>query len=172
MTAGSDLHIGKIVGVHGIKGYLKVLSYSESAEPFEPGRQLFVRQGGNGPEAYTEAYTVRDARQHKRLLRVAFEAVETREAAEALVGAELTIDRSELPELEAGTWYWSDLIGLAVYEGDAYIGEVAHIFATGSNDVLVVTCGENERLIPAVDSIVRRIDLDEKTMQVELPEGL
>ena len=168
MTAESDLHIGTVVGVHGIKGYLKVLSYAESAKPFEPGRQLFVRQGGNCPETYT----IRDARQHKRLLRVAFEAVETREAAEALVGAELMIERSELPELGDGTWYWSDLIGLAVYEGDVYIGEVAHIFATGSNDVLVVICGETERLIPAIDSIVRHIDLDGKIMQVELPEGL
>lgn len=168
MTAGSDLHIGKVVGVHGIKGYLKVLSYAESGEPFEPGRQLFVRQGGNRPETYT----VRDCRQHKRLFRVAFEAVETREAAEALVGADLMVDRSALPEPEDGAWYWSDLIGLSVYEGDAYIGEVAHIFATGSNDVLVVICGETERLIPAIDAIVRRIDLDEKIMQVELPEGL
>jgi len=168
MDRGSDLHIGTVVGVHGIKGVLKVLSFAESIEPFEPGKQVFLKCGG-GPG---QTYTIRDARPHKNLLRVAFEAVETREAAEALVGARLMIDRSELPEPEDGSWYWSDLIGLAVYQKDTYIGQIAHIFATGSNDVLVVTYGETERLIPAIDSIVRQIDLDERIMRVELPEGL
>lgn len=168
MKAGDALQIGTVVGVHGIKGYLKVLSYAESLEPFEPGRQVCLKQKGVG-RGY---YTVWDSRPYKNLLRVAFEAVNTRTEAEELIGADILIDRSELPEPEAGEWYWSDLMGLEVYEGGSFLGRVENIFATGSNDVLVVGRGKNERLIPAIESIVRHIDLDNKIMLVELPEGL
>ena len=168
METERSLHIGTVVGVHGIKGWLKVAAYAESPELFDIGRQLTVKTGSGE----TAVYTVRDVRPHKNLLRVAFETVESREAAEALKGAELMIDRAELPEPEDGSWYWCDLIGLVVYEGEVRIGRVENIFATGSNDVLVVRDGEAERLIPALESIVRGIDLDSQTITVDLPEGL
>ncbi|HMA86818.1 MAG TPA: ribosome maturation factor RimM [Desulfosalsimonadaceae bacterium] len=169
MEKDGDLHIGKVVGVHGIKGYLKVLPFAENSAPFTPGRRVYVKTGQSGKQALT----VRECRLHRNLLRVAFEAIETREAAESLVGAELFINRSELPELEDDTWYWYDLIGLAVYADDTYIGRVDNIFATGANDVLVVKNeDEIERLIPVIASIVRQIDLDNKTIRVELPNGL
>lgn len=160
--------MGKVVGVHGIKGWLKVQSFAESVEPFRAGRRVGVRRSGSG----MAAYTVRDVRPHKNSLRLALESVETRNAAEALVGAELLIDRAELPELEEDRWYWCDLIGLSVYEAEVYIGRVQTIFATGSNDVLVVARGDRERLIPVIESVVRRIDLDNQMIEVELPEGL
>jgi len=169
MEKGGDLHIGEVVGAHGVNGYLKVVSFAENSEPFTPGRQIYVKTG----KSRQEAYTVRDCRPHKNLLRVAFETIETREAAEDLVGAGLFIDRSELPELEKDTWYWYDLIGLAVYEDETYIGQVDNIFATGANDVLVVKDEDGaERLIPVIESIVRQIDLEKKAIQVDLPEGL
>ena len=168
MDRERNLHIGTVVGVHGIKGYLKVASHAENTEPFDIGRQLTVKTGSGR----TMTYTVRDVRPHKNLLRVAFETVDSRDAAEALKGAELMIDRSELPDTEDGSWYWCDLIGLVVYEGEVQIGRVEHIFATGSNDVLVVRDGEAERLIPLLESIVRQIDFNSQTITVELPEGL
>ena len=168
MDSERCLQMGKVVGVHGIKGWLKVQSFAESAEPFRAGRRVGVRHSGAG----MATYMVRDVRPHKNLLRLALESVETRDAAEALVGAELLIDRAELPEPEEDHWYWCDLIGLSVYEAEVYIGRVQTIFATGSNDVLVVARGDSERLIPAIESVVRRIDLGNKLIQVELPEGL
>ena len=168
MEKGGDLHIGKVVGVHGIKGWLKVVSFAENPEPFTPGRQVYVKKGENRPEAYT----IQDCQPYKNVLRVAFDAVASREDAEALVGAELLINRAELPEPEDDSWYWFDLIGLSVYEDDVYIGRVENIFATGSNDVLVVMHEGTERLIPVIESIVRQIDVDNKTIRVNLPEGL
>lgn len=168
MGKEKNLHIGTVVGVHGIKGWLKVAAYTESPESFDIGRQLTVKTGSGR----TATYTIRDVRPHKNLLHLAFETVESRDAAEALKGAELMIDRAELPEPEDGSWYWCDLIGLVVYEGEVQIGRVENIFATGSNDVLVVRDGEAERLIPLLESIVRQIDFDSQTITVELPEGL
>jgi 16S rRNA processing protein RimM len=167
MNAG-DLHIGSVVGVHGIKGHLKVVSFAETITPFSAGSTVAVQTGTGS----VQEFTIREVRPHKNILRVALEGVETREDAENLVGARFVVDRADLPEPEAGSWYWCDLIGLAVYAGDACIGRVAGLFETGSNDVLVVADEESERLIPAIDSIVQKIDLENQIMQVELPEGL
>jgi len=90
-----------------------------------------------------------------------------------LIGAELFIPQTELPELDEDTYYWFELIGIEVYttRGD-YLGRITSIFPTGSNDVYVVKDNKQEMLIPALESVVLDIDLDLKRMQVDLPEGL
>jgi len=99
------------------------------------------------------------------------------EQAELLAGAELLIEKEDLPELEHGTWYWTDIIGLDVFAvDDTYIGRVTSIIQTGSNDVYVVKNpdGNNDKeiLIPAIESVVAAIDLAKGRMTVDLPEGL
>ncbi|MBS3757524.1 MAG: 16S rRNA processing protein RimM [Desulfobacterales bacterium] len=169
MQAGGDhLHIGTIVGAHGVKGWVRVVSFAETSKPFTPGRRIYIKKTDGRPAAYT----VRDYQPYKNILRVSFEMIATRDAAEDVVGAQLFINRSELPEPEDDSWYWHDLIGLAVYQEDTYIGRVENIFATGSNDVLVVRHEGGERLIPLIESIIRQIDLEKKTIRVDLPEGL
>jgi len=79
--------------------------------------------------------------------------------------------------LEAGTYYWSDLIGLSVFSKDEdYIGRLTAILPTGSNDVYVVANvvqgHKKEVLIPALESVVVDIDLEKRVMHVDLPEGL
>ena len=86
-------------------------------------------------------------------------------------------ERVALPELEEGSYYWCDIIGLAVFTTDEqYIGRVESIISTGSNDVFMVKDldkgDDNETLIPALESVVLEIDFEHKTMRVALPEGL
>ena len=90
-----------------------------------------------------------------------------------MIGAELFIPQTELPELDEDTYYWFELIGIEVYttQGD-YLGRITSIFPTGSNDVYVVKDNKQEMLIPALESVVLDIDLDLKRMRVDLPEGL
>jgi len=92
-----------------------------------------------------------------------------RDAAEALVGAQIRVPRSALPETsQPGEHYWADLIGLRVetLEG-AVLGRVDHLFETGSNDVIVVH-GDRERLIPYIwGQVVHRVDLDAGLMRVD-----
>ena len=169
MEQSGALRIGKIVGVHGMKGYLKVYSFAESLDPFDPGKQLTVKC----PDGKSRAVTVVDSRPYKNILRIAFEDITDRSAAETFIGAGLYIDRSELPEPEAGRWYWCDLIGLEVYQVDgSYLGRIENLFETGSNDVFVVKKGETEILIPVIESVVCSVDLEEKKITVDLPEGL
>ena len=169
MENDDALTIGKVIGVHGMKGYLKVYSYDESLDLFDPGRQIRLRSTGGT----VTTCTVKDVKPHKNVIRIAFEEVGDRTAAEALAGSELMISRTELPEPEGGTWYWCDLIGLGVYGIDGtYLGQVENLFETGSNDVLVVTQGKREILIPVTASIVCDVDFEANRINVDLPEGL
>ena len=104
---------------------------------------------------------------------ISFKGVTDRDRAEALIGAELFIPETELPELDEDTYYWFELIGIEVYNTqEDYLGRITSIFPTGSNDVYVVKNKTNEVLIPALESVVIDIDLELKRMRVDLPEGL
>jgi 16S rRNA processing protein RimM len=171
--------IGKVVGVHGVKGNLKIYSYLESLSAFESffvsgsreGPRLLVRN----PNGCQKEYGVNWAKSHKRIILLSLEGITDCNMAESLVGSELFIAEDRLPELEDGSYYWADIIGLRVFEADGeYIGCVESIITTGSNDVYVVKDPEKKReiLVPALESVVLSIDLKQKTMRVDLPEGL
>ena len=163
------LAIGKVVGTHGIKGYLKVLSYADSLDPFAPGKGLVLSRQGRP----AEEFFVASSRPHKRVVLLALNGITAIEDAEPLVGCELLVERESLPLLDDGSYYWFEITGLDVYTLDnRRLGKVAAIFPTGSNDVYVVREGENEILIPAIDSVVVDIDLEQGILKVDLPEGL
>lgn len=167
------LSIGKIVGVHGLNGVVKIFSYAESTARYTSGMPLYLKDShGNG-----FALKVDWAKPHSKTILLSLEGIRNRGQAEELVGSELFIEKAALEALEEGTYYWIDLMGLSVYSltGD-YIGEVTSIVQTGSNDVYVVKrmdgTTEIEVLIPALESVVREVDLDQRVMRVDLPEGL
>ncbi len=129
------LLIGGIVGLHGLKGVLKARLYAESLSIFQPGDLIHVKEPG-GREV---SYTLTDAKPHKRIALIFLKGIDGADSARKLVGAELYIDRTRLPELDEETWYWSDIIGLSVYTVDeALLGRIESIIRTGSNDVYVV----------------------------------
>lgn len=175
MDADRVLQIGKVVGVFGIKGELKIFKMAEDTAYFAPGRQVLIRAGGGGAQT---PYTIRTVKPYKNILRIHFEEIVDRDAAEKLVGADLFISRATLPETDADTWYWCDLIGLDVYDTDNQpIGRVTGIIETGSNDVFVVAGfdadgNEAETLVPAIASVVIDIDLENGCIRVDLPDGL
>ncbi|WP_373498547.1 ribosome maturation factor RimM [Desulfococcus sp.] len=161
--------IGKIVGVHGVKGNLKVHPYIESISLLEAGETIFV----GSPEDEEGKFVIRWAKPHHRTILMALADVEDRDAAEKLIGMDLFIEKSRLPDLEEGTYYWSDLVGLDVFTtDDRYLGKIASIFRTGSNDVYVARNGREETLIPGLASVVKSVDLEKGCMTVALPEGL
>ena len=161
--------IGEIIGTHGIKGTHKIRSYAESLEVFEPGRSILVREG-SGRETSLEIAWVKH---HTRTPLLSLKGINDRNQAEVLIGAKLFIPKAELPQLENGSYYWIDLIGIEVYTAeDDYLGRIESIIETGSNDVYVVKDKKKEVLIPALKSVVTDIDLSQKRMQVDLPDGL
>ncbi|UCD89710.1 MAG: 16S rRNA processing protein RimM [Desulfobacterales bacterium] len=167
------LAVGKIVGAHGVKGNLKVHSYAESLSIFEQGSSILVASA----KGFEKLLTIRWVKPHGRVVLFSLKGIENRHLAETLIGSELYVKRDSLPKLEDGSYYWFDIIGLSVFtNNDTYIGRVESIIDTGSNDVYVVKDiqkdGDNEILIPAIESVVLTIDLNQKKMIVDLPEGL
>ena len=161
--------IGKIVGVHGIKGTNKFKSYAESLAVFNPGRSILIRDNRKR-ETSAELNWVKP---HTGTPLISFKGVTDRPQAEALIGAELFIPQTELPVLDEDIYYWFELIGMEVFTTrDEYLGCIDSIFPTGSNDVYVVKDEKKEVLVPALESIVIDIDLKHKRMRVDLPEGL
>jgi 16S rRNA processing protein RimM len=161
--------IGEIVGVHGIRGVVKVRSYSESPFLFTPGNSIFLHI----PGGKRKAYHIKDMQPHKRLLLLSFEDIRDMDAAEALIGVKISVERTSLPVPEEDSYYWDDLIGISVFaENDRYLGRLESILQTGSNDVYVVKDDKKEILIPAIADVVISISLEENAMRVSLPEGL
>ena len=173
MEPNGVVAIGKIVGAHGLNGTSKVFSYAESVSIFTPNRSIILRP----PKGRERTVVIQWAKPHSRCILLALKGVTDRDQAENLIGSELLISKSSLPEPEEGAYYWFDLIGLAVYTTQGrYLGRLESIFPTGSNDVYVVRpdVGDkqdrDEVLIPAIESVVREIDLERNTMRVDLPE--
>ena len=163
------LPIGKICGVHGIRGNLRVKTYTETSAFFSTGQPLFIKDKEGGIRLFEVAW----AEPYKQGFRVAFKDVPDRNTAEGLVGLDILIDQAELPELEDGSYYWANLMGMEVWTKDnRMIGHIESIIETGANDVYVVRENQNETLIPAIESVVLEIDLKKKAMTVDLPEGL
>ena len=170
MLKNDYLLIGKIVGVHGLKGVLKIVSYAESLSFFARESELLLKYTG-----YDDCVcAVKWSKPHKqRNVLLCLDGIDNCNQAESFIGYEIFVKTSNLPELEQGTYYWKDLIGLWVFtEDETFLGELVSIMPTGSNDVYVVKNRQKETLIPALESVVLKIDLENKTMQVRLPEGL
>ncbi|MFH0998923.1 MAG: ribosome maturation factor RimM [Pseudomonadota bacterium] len=162
--------IGKIVGVHGIKGYVKIHCEADSFSVFAPGHSVIVRDS----KGRTRVTEIVDARPQGRMRLLLLKGVLDRNMAEMLPGSDLLVEKTRLPELEPDTYYWSDIVGMSVVSVDDHpVGTVVSLIETGSNDVYVVqTPGAGEILIPAIASVVLEIDLNRKIMRVNLPEGL
>jgi 16S rRNA processing protein RimM len=162
--------VGEIVKPHGIRGEVKILPYSDSAENFALYRTVLLA----GPDgAAPQPYALRGCRIQGRFAVAALQGVEDRTAAEALTGCTVLVERRELPAAATGEFYWHDLQGMAVVTADGLqLGQVRSLLATGAHDILVVEGRGREYLIPAVAGFI--VEIDEKTgrIVVDPPEGL
>ena len=158
------LLIGRIVGLFGVNGWVKLESYTEPRARILKYRPWLLKAAGRE----TEIAEVK-GRVHGKGLVAALPDVGDRDAAMAWVGAEIWVRRSALPKPKRGEYYWADLEGLDVVTIDGVaLGAVSHLFATGANDVLVVRDGERERMIPFVlEQFVRNVDLGSRRIVVD-----
>jgi 16S rRNA processing protein RimM len=155
--------IGKIVGLFGVHGWVKIYSYTRPREALLGYRPWRVRR----PDGWHEL-PVADGRVQGKGLVARFEGIGDRDRAAELVGAEIGLDLAQLPAAGPGEYYWAELEGLRVVDGSGVeLGTVSHLFETGANDVLVVRDGRRERLIPFTRDAVRAVDLARGEIRVE-----
>jgi 16S rRNA processing protein RimM len=167
------IQLGKIIGAHGIHGAIKVYSYAESFESFTSQRNIIV-QDSNGRRM---VYDLLMCQPYKQIVRMTLKDITSRDQAEALAGYAVFVTKASLSALEEGSYYWHELIGMAVLTVEGkHLGRLIQIIPTGANDVYVVrTEGGHqaeEILLPAIPSVVIEIDVAQQRMLVRLPEGL
>ena len=163
-TQARRILMGRIHGAFGVRGELKLESFSNPPEAIFRYLPLTLRTA-QGVEREVEG--ARGRATGKGIV-MRLPGVEDRDAAEALRGAELYVPREALPPPVPGEYYWVDLEGLRVVNTDGVdFGVVSHLFSTGANDVLVAR-GERERMIPFVqpDYIVS-VDFDAGVVTVD-----
>ncbi len=156
--------LGRIVGVHGVRGELKLESYTE------PRMQIFRYQpwllrSASGERKIDACH----GRTQGKGIVAELPGIADRDAAAALVGAEIWVMRSVLPAPQLGEYYWSDLEGLEVVTVEGVsLGKVSHLVATGANDVLVVKDAKRERLIPfLIGQFVMKVDFEAASLTVD-----
>ena len=146
--------LGRIAGLYGIKGWVRVHSYTEPAEALLEYPGWLLRAEGSGEESGWSARTLAEGRKHGKSLVARLADTTDRDAAAELIGADIAVPRLSLPAAGEGQYYWADLEGLEVRHRDGSIlGRVQRMLATGANDVIVVrAAGEAKReiLIPFV----------------------
>ncbi len=159
----TDLRIGLVRSAHGVRGALRVELLTDFPDRFAPGREVEV--------AGRHLRVARSTEQPDGLL-VTFDGIDDRNAAELLVGAYCTVPLEDARALPADQYYHFQLVGLKVFDtrGARELGQVAEVLPYPANDVLRVTDGSNEVLIPMVRSVVRTIAPSEGRITVDLPE--
>ena len=165
----SLLLVGKVIRPHGLRGLLRVWSYSQSEESFLRGGTIFLKAD---PEKIHERRVI-SVTPHKNFFLMELEKLESLEDAERFRGAEIFIRKDKLRRRAKDEYFWFELIGLEVYlRSGLYLGILEEILETGSNDIYVIRGGEKELLIPAVHDVVKQIDLEKKKMIIDEMEGL
>ena len=162
MVVHDAVILGRIVGVYGVKGWVKVFSEAQPREGILNYQPLFIETDGAW-----QALPVEAGRLSGKSIILKCQGIDDRDAAQALVGRSLAIDAGQLPELAQGEYYWSQLLGLEVLnlQGEP-LGRVDHLLETGANDVLVLV-GERQRLLPYVPQVIKQVDLAQGRMTVD-----
>ena len=158
--------MGRILAPYGVRGWIKVRPQTESTDGL-----LGYRTWWLGKQGEWNSYQLLEGRVHGTDVVARLEGVADRDRAAQLRGCEVAVPRSELPPAPEGEYYWADLIGLEVVNREGVrLGQVAEVFATGANDVLVVR-GERERLIPFVEAVVVDVDLEGALLTLDWGAG-
>jgi 16S rRNA processing protein RimM len=162
--------IGEVIKPHAIRGEVKVFIFSENPENFKQYKEIVLQEPlGSG----TQSYNVVKSREQGKLAILKLEGINTREAAEALQGSKILVNKADFPTLDSDEYYWHQLKGLVVMtETGQELGRVAKLFNTTAHDIMVVTGAGHEFMIPVNRDIIRDIDKQGGIIIISPPPGL
>lgn len=163
-------NVGKIVNTHGVRGEVRVLATTDFIdERFATGNTLYLQQSGEPLPLKIE-----QARQHKGFVLVKFAGYDNINDVEKFRDHELMVSADDQQPLDDGQYYYHQIIGLDVETTDGQkLGKIKEILSPGANDVWVVERPEKkDLLLPVIDDVIKKVDLDQQLVIVELMEGL
>jgi 16S rRNA processing protein RimM len=173
-TEEKKIILGKVGAVYGIKGWLKIHSFTDETEAILDYFPWSLKLGNS-----TQTVEITDWRKHNKVLIVKVAGIDDRDEAQALVGSEILTNEAALPELSEDDFYWRDLIGMSVVTNKGYdLGVVTDMMETGANDVLVVKANlkdgfsKKERLIPYLfEQVIESVSIENKQICVDWDPG-
>lgn len=155
--------MGYIKGVFGVKGWVKVAVSTEYTDSLLDYPQWRLSKDG-----HSRMFTVAESKVAGDELQMLFSGIDNRDAAFALRGHTVEIDRADFGDTEDGEYYWADLIGLNVVNRQQQcLGTVSKLLETGAHDVLVVDGEFGQKLIPFVAQYIDEVILAEQTIRVD-----
>ncbi|MGF1853074.1 ribosome maturation factor RimM [Vibrio satsumensis] len=166
--------MGKLGSTYGIRGWLKVFSYTDNAESIFDYSPWYLNLKGKWVE-----YKVESWKRHGQGYVCKLAGLDVREDAQLMTNFEIAIDPASLPELSEDEFYWRELFGMQVFTTKGYdLGEVTDLLETGSNDVLVIKAnlkdafGQKERLVPYLEEqVIKKVDREARRIEVDWDPG-
>jgi len=152
------IELGRIAGSYGVRGWVKVAPQKGVAKALVAAKEWWLGD---------KAWRVDEARVHSATVVAKLAGIETREQALALKGTKIAVARAALPDADDGRYYLADLVGLEVVnEHGLRLGVVRQWFTNGPQDVMELA-GDRVRLVPWVPTVVKKVDLEAKRIEVE-----
>ena len=160
---------GKIVNTYGIKGYLKIVPYTDDITRFEDLDEIYIKVKKD-----LQSFIIEDVKYSKNLVLLKLKGIDDINSAENYKNCYIEIPRSKAVELPEDSYFIVDLIGVNVYtdEGEE-LGNIIDVFSTGANDIYVVKNELGKQvLLPAIGDVIKQVDIQNKKMVVHLIKGL
>jgi 16S rRNA processing protein RimM len=170
MTANDSNYIavGKVVGVYGHQGWLKILVYSGQPDRFEEVKVLYIQT-----ETGMTGKRVSGTRYHGNGLLLKLNDIDDPESARGLKGSELFLPDSQQIELPVDHYFVHDLIGLKAFDVEkGYLGDIVDVWSGGASDILVIQSGQQEILVPAIAEFVKEVELKAGRITVRMWEEM
>ncbi|MGP1959664.1 MAG: ribosome maturation factor RimM [Arsenophonus sp. NC-TX2-MAG3] len=166
----NPIALGKLGSAHGIRGWIKIFSFTEYTEDIFGYQPWFIHYSGQWQQLELECW-----KHHNQDFIIKIKHIDDRISANLMTNCEIIADSVQLPILEGNEYYWKDLIGCQVITTKGYnLGYVKNLIETGSNDILVIKINLKdpfsikERLIPFLDEqVIKNVDLLTKTIKVD-----
>jgi 16S rRNA processing protein RimM len=156
--------MGRVVAPYGLKGWVRIEPYSAVPDSLSTYRSWWVGRSGD----WRKMKVAQCSLQHASSLVARFEGCVERDAAMALKGCDVAVERAALPQNGDNEFYWADLVGLKVVNSKYQeLGVVAELFDNGAHTVMRVADGETERLLPFVEQVVQQVDVALGLIRVE-----
>lgn len=163
-SAPGDRHaivVGRVVGVFGLRGELKVEAYTDEPSRFQELKHVHMASRPVEME-------IERARAHKRSVVLKFAGVDTVDEAATLVGMELWIPREEARVLDPNEFFLQDILGAAVFDTEgASLGTIVDVLVTGGNEVFVVGGASQQLLVPAIRDALAEFSVADKRVVVQ-----
>lgn len=163
------LELGQIVNTYGIKGFLKVVPYTDDVTRFEKLDEIYIEVRNDLQE-----HKIEEVKYAKNLVLLKLKGIDDISQAEKFKNCYIKIDRKDAVELPEDTYFIVDLIGVEVYTDEGNnLGNIVDVFKTGANDVYVVKDELGKQtLLPAIGDVIKSVDIQNKKMIVHIIAGL